>query len=75
MRIVEDKLDEFHTNDIYIKKTNANTNTYGIYRGTCCFSKKNRHFYLEPASSSRDEEFFKEFRFSSLEDAIKCFFL
>lgn len=62
--------------EIFVNKiTNPNGFTYAIqnkYGHT--FSKIDSEFYLENSPSNRDDEYYKEFRFETIEDAIICYY-
>lgn len=60
---------------VQVRKVPGRNNvTYAIYKGSTVFSKITGSFYWEPSPSSRDDEFFQEFRFASMEEAIESYF-
>jgi len=44
--------------------------SWAIRKSSLCLSKKTKEWEYEPMPSSRDDEYYEEFRFSSLEEAI-----
>lgn len=62
--------DTFASEIITIEKASSFPEKWAIRRSGGCWSKTENAFCYERNPSSRDEEFFKEFRFSSLEDAL-----
>ena len=58
--------------EIVKKHINKNNYLYAIKRGNECLSKYDKTFYIEPIlNSSKDYDFYKEFRFESLIEAYK----
>lgn len=47
--------------------------SWGLYYENYCFSKDAKNFCFEVSPSSRDEEFFLEFRFNNLREALLLF--
>lgn len=45
---------------------------WAIRRSSSVMSKKTGTFDYEPMPSNRDDEFFEEYRFDSIEEAIAC---
>jgi hypothetical protein len=46
---------------------------WGIKEGNDSMSNNDGHFYIEPRPSDRDDSFYKEFRFDSVNDAYTCY--
>lgn len=62
---------EIDTDVSVVKVPNKEGFAYAIKHNRCgAYSKYDKTFYIEPSPSNRDEEFFKEFRFDTIEDAI-----
>jgi len=57
---------------ITVEKTNSYPERWAIRNGmNSCWSKKINHFCYERMPSSRDEDFFQEMRFETLDEAMK----
>lgn len=52
---------------------NKKPSSWAIRRGGSVMSKIDGLFYYEPIQSSRTDDFFKEFRFVSFEEAEECY--
>lgn len=51
---------------------NGKPTSWAIRKSGTCFSKITNEFHYEPLPSSRDEDFFNEFRFNSEREALIC---
>jgi hypothetical protein len=68
--------DERHEAFVVVEATKFNDEhtpiSWAIRRSGSVMSKTTGHFDYEPMPSSRDDEFFAEYRFTSMEEAINC---
>ena len=48
-------------------------NVWAVRKNGCCLNKKYKGFEYEPSPSNREEDFFKNCRFSSPSEALDCF--
>jgi hypothetical protein len=63
---------EYQLNDFKIKAreiVDSEVTSWGVYMSSLVYSKKNKQFEWEPLPSSRDNEWLKDHRFNSLEEA------
>lgn len=65
---------EIDTDISVVKIPNKEGFSYAIRHSRCgVYSKYDKAFYIEPSPSNRDEDFYKEFRFDTIEEAILAY--
>ncbi|MFW6024845.1 MAG: 5' nucleotidase, NT5C type [Candidatus Woesearchaeota archaeon] len=64
---------KFAPDDVTVEKRSSNPDKYAVIYGRNCMSK-NGDFVMEPMPSTRTEDFLKEYRFDSVEEAMETFF-
>jgi len=71
-------INSYKYNDIVVKATlydNGIPIRWGVYKDDNVMSKYTGTFDYEILPSSRTEDFFKEYRFFSAEEAIDCYYM